>query len=145
MALTLSKSNCSGVSPPDSESAAGRNIDEALWTAYHRHDKSAVTENLLRRLSFENPSATNRSQDVTTVATSARTLKESLTPGRKSLASKRVDQSDARTHRTPKAVRPKFIKDPLSGFASAFGVRARPCVALRTAAAFREHQRFALR
>jgi hypothetical protein len=45
MALTLSKSNCSGVSPPDSESAAGRNIDEALWTAYHRYDKSAVTEN----------------------------------------------------------------------------------------------------
>ena len=24
-------------------------IDEALWTAYRRHDKSAVTENLLRR------------------------------------------------------------------------------------------------
>jgi hypothetical protein len=34
---------------PDLQSAADCEIDEALWTAYRRYDKSAVTKQLLRR------------------------------------------------------------------------------------------------
>ena len=35
--------------PPFSRSASDYEIDEALWAAYRRYDKSAVTEQLLRR------------------------------------------------------------------------------------------------
>jgi hypothetical protein len=45
----VSKSNSSRVRPPLSQIVPEPEIDEALWTAYRRHDKSAVTEALLRR------------------------------------------------------------------------------------------------
>src|SRR6188474_2006684 len=44
-----SKSNSSRPRLPDSRSAADCEIDEALWAAYRRYDKSAVTKQLLRR------------------------------------------------------------------------------------------------
>jgi hypothetical protein len=44
------------------------------------------------------------------------------------------NESDARTHRTPKALRAKFMKTP-SQFRKALGVRARPRVAFLTTAA----------
>jgi hypothetical protein len=37
--------------PPDSQSAADYEIDEALWAAYRRHDKSAVTKTTTSPLS----------------------------------------------------------------------------------------------
>lgn len=44
-----SKSNSSRARLPDSRRAADCEIDEALWAAYRRYDKSAVTKQLLRR------------------------------------------------------------------------------------------------
>jgi hypothetical protein len=38
-------------------------------------------------------------------------------------------ESDARTHRTPKALRAKIHAKRLAGFREALGVRERPCVA----------------
>jgi hypothetical protein len=49
MHLTSLKSNSSRVRAPDPQSAADCEIDEALWAAYRRSDKSAVTKQLLRR------------------------------------------------------------------------------------------------
>jgi hypothetical protein len=49
MRLTSLKSNSSRVRAPDRQSAADCEIDEALWAAYRRSDKSAVTKQLLRR------------------------------------------------------------------------------------------------
>jgi len=49
MRLTSLKSNSSRPRLPDSRSAADCEIDEALWAAYRRSDKSAVTKQLLRR------------------------------------------------------------------------------------------------
>lgn len=49
MRLTSLKSNFSRPRLPDSRSAADCEIDEALWAAYRRSDKSAVTKQLLRR------------------------------------------------------------------------------------------------
>jgi len=43
------KSKSSRISAPDPQSAADCEIDEALWAAYRRYDKSAVTKQLLRR------------------------------------------------------------------------------------------------
>lgn len=45
----VSKLNSSRVRPPLSQSVPEHEIDEALWAAYRRYDKSAVTEALLRR------------------------------------------------------------------------------------------------
>lgn len=49
MRVTSLKSNSSRVRTPDPQSAADCEIDEALWAAYRRSDKSAVTKQLLRR------------------------------------------------------------------------------------------------
>jgi len=49
MRLTSLKSNSSRPRLPDSRTAAECEIDEALWAAYRRSDKSAVTKQLLRR------------------------------------------------------------------------------------------------
>ena len=49
MRLTYLKSKSSRVRAPDPRSAADYEIDEALWAAYRRYDKSAVTKQLLRR------------------------------------------------------------------------------------------------
>ena len=49
MSLTSLKSNSSRVRAPDPQSDADCEIDEALWAAYRRSDKSAVTKQLLRR------------------------------------------------------------------------------------------------
>jgi hypothetical protein len=49
MALEQAKANPSRVTQPHSRSAPDYQIDEALWAAYRRYDKSAVTEKLLRR------------------------------------------------------------------------------------------------
>jgi hypothetical protein len=43
------KSNLADVTARHSRSALDQEIDEALWAAYRRYDKSAVTQNLLRR------------------------------------------------------------------------------------------------
>ena len=48
MALQQVKANSSRVRQPQSRSAPDYRIDEALWAAYGRCDKSAVTEKLLR-------------------------------------------------------------------------------------------------
>ena len=47
--VNASKSNSSRLRPLFSRSASDYEIDEALWAAYRRYDKSAVTEQLLRR------------------------------------------------------------------------------------------------
>jgi hypothetical protein len=49
MRLTSLKSKSSRVRALDPQSAADCEIDEALWAAYRRDDKSAVTKQLLRR------------------------------------------------------------------------------------------------
>jgi len=49
MSLASLKSNSSRVRAPDLQNAADCEIDEALWAAYRRYDKSAVTKQLLRR------------------------------------------------------------------------------------------------
>jgi len=49
MRLASLKSNSSRVRTPHPQSAADCEIDEALWAAYRRSDKSAVTKQLLRR------------------------------------------------------------------------------------------------
>ena len=48
MALQKAKANSSRVRRPHSRSAPDYQIDKALWAAYRRYDKSAVTEKLLR-------------------------------------------------------------------------------------------------
>ena len=48
MDLQQAKANSSRVRRPHSRSAPGYQIDEALWAAYRRYDRSAVTEKLLR-------------------------------------------------------------------------------------------------
>ena len=48
MALQQAKANSSRVRRPQSRSAPDYRIDEALWAAYRRYDRSAVTEKLLR-------------------------------------------------------------------------------------------------
>jgi len=49
MALQQAKANSSRVRRPQSRSAPDYRIDEALWAAYRRYDRSAVTEKLLRK------------------------------------------------------------------------------------------------
>jgi hypothetical protein len=49
MTFASLNSNSSRVTLPDSRSIDDCEIDEALWAAYRRYDKSAVTEELLRR------------------------------------------------------------------------------------------------
>ena len=48
MDLQQAKANSSRVRWPHSRSAPGYQIDEALWAAYRRYDRRAVTEKLLR-------------------------------------------------------------------------------------------------
>ena len=48
MALQQAKANSSRFRRPQSRSAPDYRIDEALWAAYRRYDRSAVTEKLLR-------------------------------------------------------------------------------------------------
>jgi hypothetical protein len=43
------KPSLAHVSTRHPQSALDHEIDEALWAAYRRYDKSAVTQNLLRR------------------------------------------------------------------------------------------------
>ena len=43
------KSNLTRLRGRHARSASEHEIDEALWAAYRRYDKSAVTQNLLRR------------------------------------------------------------------------------------------------
>jgi hypothetical protein len=47
-ALRQLKANSSRVRRPHSQSATAYQIDEALWAAYRRYDRSALTEKLLR-------------------------------------------------------------------------------------------------
>src|SRR4029077_15173737 len=49
MPLPSLKSKSSRVRAPDPQSVPDCEIDEALWAAYRRYDKSAVTKQLLRR------------------------------------------------------------------------------------------------
>jgi hypothetical protein len=49
MTLTSLNSNSSRARLADSPSPADSDVDEALWAAYRRYDKSAVTKQLLRR------------------------------------------------------------------------------------------------
>ncbi len=43
-----------GAQPP-LVALANEDVDEALWAAYRRHDKTAVTEGLLRRCLHQRP------------------------------------------------------------------------------------------
>jgi hypothetical protein len=47
--VNASKSNSSRLRLPFSRSVSDYEIDGALWAAYRRYDKTAVTEQLLRR------------------------------------------------------------------------------------------------
>ncbi|HEX4484782.1 MAG TPA: hypothetical protein VH088_00855 [Terriglobales bacterium] len=49
MARMRPKSNSPHVKPSYPHRTPDRETDEALWAAYRRHDKSAVTAKLLRR------------------------------------------------------------------------------------------------
>lgn len=49
IARMRSRPGLAHISGGDKRSASDHEIDEALWAAYRRYDKSAVTQNLLRR------------------------------------------------------------------------------------------------